>query len=333
MARVLSGMQPTGRLHIGHYLGVLNNYNHLQNEHECFFMVANLHSLTAFYSDYSQIQSFIEPLVSDWLAAGIDPEKAVIFLQSDVPEHSELSTILSMYTPVSWLTRNPTYKEKQENIDKDIDSHGFLGYPVLQAADILLYQASLVPIGEDQLPHLELTREIARRFNHYNRKGEQDVFKIPDAALSNFPKVLGTDGRKMSKSYANTLILSEPEEEITKKMRQMKTDTARVRRDDPGNPENCPVFTYYDFFAPELKSSVDKECRSAAIGCKDCKTQLLEKMQPRLEPFREKRAEILAKPDLIPEILNHGAKAARETAKNTMAQVKEFMGMKTYSSL
>lgn len=325
--RVLSGMQPTGRLHIGHYLGVLTNYASMQNDYESYYMIADWHSMTVFYPDFETAHSYIDNMVSDWLAAGIDPEKAVIFLQSNVPQHSELQLILSMYTPVSWLQRNPTYKEKQENIERDIDSHGFLGYPVLQAADILLYRAALVPIGEDQLPHLELTREIARRFNHFNRK-DNDVFPVPDPLLSRFPKVLGTDGQKMSKSYNNTVLLSETEEDLDKKIRRMKTDTGRIKRDDPGDPENCPVFTYYDFFAEDLKESTGEACREASIGCIDCKKNIIARMNSVLSPFREKKAEVEAHPDLIRDILKQGADKASLYAEETIDMIKTSMGFK-----
>jgi tryptophanyl-tRNA synthetase len=325
--RVLSGMQATGELHLGHFLGVLTNFAKLQHEAECFFMVANLHSLTAFYPNYADAHRFIAPMVSDWLAAGIDPQKATIFVQSDVPEHSELAQLLAMFTPVSWLERNPTYKDKQANTEKDLDSFGFLGYPVLQAADIVLYNATHVPIGEDQLPHLELTREIARRFNHYYRAGAADVLTVPQAILSSFPKVPGLDGRKMSKSYNNSLLLAEGAESLTKKFMVMKTDTARVRRNDPGNPENCTVFTYYDFFAPDLKAEVNTGCRSAALGCVDCKKQIISRFLPAMAPFSEKRAELAAKPEIIGEILHAGATRARGVAAATLARVKESMGM------
>lgn len=325
--RILSGMQATGALHIGHYLGVLTNFAHLQNEADCFFMVANLHSLTAFYPNYHDAHNFIAPMVSDWLAAGISPDKATIFVQSDVPEHAELAQLLAMFTPLSWLERNPTYKDKQANTEKDLDSFGFLGYPVLQAADIVLYDATHVPIGEDQLPHLELTREIARRFNHFYRKGEKDILTIPQAILSSFPKVLGLDGRKMSKTYNNSLLLSESAESLQKKLMVMKTDTARVKRNDPGNPDNCTVFSYYDFFAPELKAAVNTGCRSAALGCVDCKKQLAAKVIAHLAPFREEREALLAKPAYIGEILHAGADKARKVAAQTLDRFKESMGM------
>jgi tryptophanyl-tRNA synthetase len=326
--RILSGMQATGELHIGHYLGVLTNFAKLQNETECFFMVANLHSLTTFYANYAEAHRFIAPMISDWLAAGISPDKATIFVQSDVPEHAELAQLLAMLTPLSWLERNPTYKDKQANAEKDLDSFGFLGYPVLQAADIVLYNATHVPIGEDQLPHLELTREIARRFNHYYaQRSPGDVLTVPQAILSSFPKVLGLDGRKMSKSYNNSLLLAESKESLTKKMMAMKTDTARVRRNDPGNPDNCPVFSYYDFFAPDLKAEVDANCRTAALGCVDCKKQLTARVEAKLEPFREKRAELKANNKLVGDVLHAGAAKARSVAQTTMARIKDAMGM------
>lgn len=326
-------MQATGELHLGHYWGVLTNFARLQNEAECYFMVANLHSLTAFYPNYPDAHRFIAPMIADWLAAGISPDKATIFVQSDVPEHSELAQILAMFTPLSWLERNPTYKDKQANTEKELDSFGFLGYPVLQAADIVLYDATHVPIGEDQLPHLELTREIARRFNHYyHPKGSdaatrEQVLTIPQAILSEFPKVLGLDGRKMSKSYNNSILLAESKETLEKKLLTMKTDTARVRRNDPGNPANCPVFTYYDSFAPELRNATAEGCRSAQLGCVDCKRQLLPHVAERLEPFRAKRAELATKPGTIDEILAAGAAKARTVASATIARVKEAMGL------
>ncbi|MDH5716865.1 MAG: tryptophan--tRNA ligase [Spirochaetia bacterium] len=324
---ILSGMQPTGRLHLGHYLGVLTNYVHLQHDYDCYFMAADLHSMTVFYSNYKEAQNYILPLISDWLAAGINPEKAVIFVQSDVPQHSELAVILGMYTPVSWLMRNPTYKEKQENVEKDIDSLGFLGYPVLQAADILLYDADLVPIGEDQLPHLDLTRDIVNRFNHFNKSGnDEKVFKLPKPLLSKFPKVLGTDGRKMSKSYNNTLILSEEEDSLMKKIMTMKTDTARIRKTDKGNPLNCPVFTYYDFFCKDRKDEASSGCKTASIGCKDCKNIIGSEIVKNLTPFREKWHEVKDDHNLVFDILSDGAKKAKKKASETMERLKEKLG-------
>ncbi|MBV6494484.1 MAG: Tryptophan--tRNA ligase [Turneriella sp.] len=325
--RILSGMQATGELHIGHYLGVLTNFAKLQNEAECFFMVANLHSLTTFYPNYHDAHRFIAPMISDWLAAGISPEKATIFVQSDVSEHAELSQLFAMFTPLSWLERNPTYKDKQANTDKDIETLGFLGYPVLQAADITLYDATHVPIGEDQLPHLELTREIARRFNHYYPLDGKNVLTIPQAILSSYPKVVGLDGRKMSKSYNNSILLNDDTPTLTKKMMSMKTDTARVHRTDPGNPDNCPVFSYYDFFAPDLKAEVDVGCRNATLGCVDCKKQIITRMDKTLVPFREKRKELANDKNKINEILSSGAKKAQKVAQTTIQRVKDALGM------
>jgi len=321
--KVLSGMQPTGKMHLGHYLGVLTNYAKMQNEFDCHFMVANWHSMTVFYPNYHEAHSYIEPMIADWLAVGIDPSKAVIFIQSEVKAHAELNLILSMYTPVPWLNRNPTYKEKQENIDKDIDSLGFLGYPVLQAADILLYNAELVPIGEDQLPHLELTREIARRFNKYNG----DILTIPKAELSRFPKVLGTDGRKMSKSYLNTIDLSEDASSLEKKIKKMKTDTNRIRRDDVGNPEQCSLFSYYDFFYPEKKQEIIEGCTSASIGCSDCKKIIFSKIEEKLLPFREEKEKLAKNNSYIKDILNEGSKKANLIANETLDSIKSSMGL------
>jgi len=326
---VLSGMQATGNLHIGHYLGVISNFVELQKRYDCYYMVANWHSLTAFYSNYEEANSYIAPMVSDWLAAGIDPQKSVVFLQSMVPAHAELSLILNMFTPVSWLQRNPTYKEKKLNVSIDIDNAGFLTYPVLQAADILLYKANLVPIGEDQLPHLEMTREIARRFNNFYKK--KRGFVIPEALLSNYPKVLGTDGRKMSKSYHNTLNLNDSIADLQKKIKRMKTDEKRVKRDDPGNPDNCPVYSYYDFFKLQDKEKIATSCRDASIGCVDCKKNITEAIVKNLEPFREKRAQIEAKPKIVEEILVEGSKKAQLIASNTLGEIKESMGFSSYS--
>ncbi|MDH4200358.1 MAG: tryptophan--tRNA ligase [Spirochaetia bacterium] len=325
--RVLSGMQPTGRLHLGHYLGVLKNYVKLQEKFDCYFMAANWHSMTAFYHDYAQAHNFIAPMISDWLAAGLDPEKSVIFVQSDVPYHAELCLILSMYTPVSWLERNPTYKEKQENVEKDIDSYGFLGYPVLQAADIFLYRGQLVPIGEDQLPHLELSREIARRFNHINKLENANAIIEPEPLLSPSPKVVGTDGRKMSKSYGNTLSLSEDENDLRDKIKKMKTDTARIKRTDKGNPENCPVFSYYDYFLPDRKTEINSQCRSAGIGCIDCKMIIADKIIMETLPFREYRKKVINDSALVQDILQAGADRAKKTAGATMENIRNTLGI------
>ena len=285
--RVLSGMQPSGRLHLGNLLGALDNWRKLQEDNECFFFVADWHALSTNYEDTSQLQAFIHELLIDWLATGIDPERATVFIQSHVPEHAILNLLLSMITPVPWLERNPTYKEKQEQIEgRDLSTHGFLGYPVLQAADILLYKADAVPIGKDQLPHLELTREIARRFNSLYTP----VLVEPKELLTKFPKVIGTDGRKMSKSYGNTINLSDSEPEVRQKLKTMVTDPARVKRKDPGNPEICPVYDFHKIYSTTaILDQVNTECRTAEIGCIDCKTFVADSMVERLAPIWESR--------------------------------------------
>ncbi len=321
---ILSGMQPTGYLHIGHYFGVLNNFVEYQEEYDCYYMIADLHALTSLGRNYEKVAHYITSMVSDWLAAGIDPQKSTLFIQSALPEHSELHLILSMYTPTSWLLRNPTYKDKQENISKNMDTYGFLGYPVLQAADILLYQAERIPIGEDQLPHLELTREIARSFNHHY----QNTFKIPQAKLSAYPKILGTDGRKMSKTYQNTLDLNESEESFDHKMMKMQTDPARIRRSDPGTPEKCTVFSYYDLFAKNEKKEIAESCRTAKIGCVDCKKNILKSMNPKFRIFREKKMELeKGSFSIVKSILDAGNQKAKAIAKKTLDNVKESIGM------
>src|SRR5512138_1405374 len=267
--RIVSGMRPTGKLHLGHYHGVLANWLELQKDYECFFFAADWHSLTTEYASTEGIRESITDMVLDWLAFGIDPEKSVIFRQSAVHQHAELDLILGMITPVSWLERNPTYKEMQENLAaKDLSTFGFLGYPVLMAADIILYKATRVPVGHDQLPHLEITREISRRFNHLYR----EVFPEPEALLTETPKLLGLDGRKMSKSYNNSIYLSESEEETRKKVLSMVTDTQRVRRSDPGEPDQCVAFSLNGMhLPPEKRVEVMAACRTAQIGCVECK--------------------------------------------------------------
>ena len=262
--RVLSGMQPSGLMHLGNLLGALENWKTLQAQHDCFFFAADWHALSTNYADTSRLKEFTQELLIDWLAAGIDPNRATIFIQSSVPEHAILHLLLSMIIPIPWLERNPTYKEKQEEItERDLSTYGFLGYPVLQAADILLYKPDLVPVGKDQLPHLELTRELGRRFNSLYTP----VFPDPKEHLTQFPKVLGTDGRKMSKSYGNTINLSDTEAEVRQKLKTMVTDPARVRRTDKGNPEVCPVFDFHKIFSStDVIKQVDADCRTAAIG-------------------------------------------------------------------
>ncbi|HWP50025.1 MAG TPA: tryptophan--tRNA ligase [Candidatus Limnocylindrales bacterium] len=324
--RILSGMRPTGKLHLGNLLGALENWKALQSEgYECFYFVADWHALTTDYMDTRHIRSNIVDMVTDWLASGLDPEKSVLFIQSLVPEHTELHLMLSMITPVSWLERNPTYKEQmQELSNKDISTYGFLGYPVLQAADILIYKANYVPVGIDQAPHVELTREIARRFNYFY--GE--VFPIPDLKLTDFPKVLGTDGRKMSKSYQNAIYLADSPEEVRKKVSIMVTDPQRVRRTDPGNPEVCPVFSLHKIFTSvETQKILDRDCRTAQIGCVDCKKILAGNLITTLSPVYEKRQTLSQKPDVVMDILTKGSEKARQMARKTLEEAKAAMKM------
>jgi tryptophanyl-tRNA synthetase len=321
--RVLSGMQPSGLLHLGNLMGALDNWRKLQDEYECYYFIADWHALTTQYADTSNVRTFVREMIIDWLAAGIDPEKSVIFQQSRLPEHAVLHVLLSMITPLPWLERVPTYKEKLEQVqDKDLHTYGFLGYPVLQAADILIYKADFVPVGIDQLPHLELTREIGRRFNAFY--GE--VLPGPQPLLTQYPKLLGTDGRKMSKSYNNTINLSDSPEEITKKIMAMVTDPARVRRQDPGNPDVCPLFALDRIFAPkEWCDHVDVECRRAGIGCVDDKKELLKHLLAYLKPIQDKRKELSADPGKIAGIIAEGSAKARALAQKTLAEVNEAM--------
>ena len=321
--RVLSGMQPSGRLHLGNLLGALENWRQLQDTDECFFFVADWHALSTNYEDTSQIQNYVRELLIDWLAAGINPDRATVFIQSHVPEHAILNLLLSMITPVPWLERNPTYKEKQEQIEgRDLSTHGFLGYPVLQAADILLYKADAVPVGKDQLPHLELTREIARRFNSLYKP----VLVEPKELLTEFPKVSGTDGRKMSKSYGNTINLSDAEPVVRQKLKTMVTDPARVRRKDPGNPEVCPVFEFHKIYSTQpVIDQVNRECRTAEIGCIDCKKFVADSMVDRLSPIWDSRKTLEAKPKIITEVVEHGCIRASQVSKATIGEINEAM--------
>ncbi len=319
--RIVSGMRPTGRLHLGHYHGVLSNWLKLQEEFECFFFAADWHSLTTEYENTEGIVENTYEMVLDWLAFGIDTGKSTVFLQSRVPQHAELNLILSMITPVSWLERNPTYKEMRENLStKDLSTFGFLGYPVLMASDIIVYKATRVPVGQDQLPHLEITREITRRFNYLY--GE--VFPEPTALLTETPKVLGIDGRKMSKSYGNAIFLSESAEETSKKIMSMVTDTQRPRRTDPGEPDRCVAFTLHRLYTPEEEQArIVKECRGAEIGCVDCKKILAGNVVKELAPFREKRAELASQPELVKQILEEGNLHASTEAAKTMQEVRK----------
>ena len=322
--RVLSGMQPSGLMHLGNYLGALENWKALQEDYECFFFVADWHALSTNYADTSRIREFVRELLIDWLAAGIDPKRSTVFIQSHIPEHAVLHLLLSMMVPVSWLERNPTYKEKQDEIkEKDLSTYGFLGYPVLQAADILLYKPDFVPVGKDQLPHLELTRELARRFNDIYKK---PVFPEPKEHLTKFPKVLGTDGRKMSKSYGNTINLSDAEPVVRQKLKTMVTDPARVRRTDPGNPDVCPVYEFHKIYSPqEIQAQINTDCRTAAIGCIDCKKLVADKMVDRMAPMWDARAALTSHPSRIDEIVQDGSQRAAKVAKATLAEVNEAM--------
>ncbi len=393
--RVLSGMRPTGALHLGHYHGVLKNWLRLQSEHPCLFFVADWHALTTHYESPEAIEQNVWDMVIDWLAAGVDPSQATIFIQSRVPEHAELHLLLSMSTPLGWLERVPTYKDQQEKMtDRDLATYGFLGYPLLQAADILIYRATKVPVGEDQVPHVEMTREIARRFNHlygrepgfeekalealkklgskrarlyqeartkYQEQGDaealeqahallQDTQNIsmgdrerlfgyleggrkiilvePDALLTEAARMPGLDGQKMSKSYNNTISLREEADSVTKKVRTMPTDPARVRRTDPGEPEKCPVWPLHQVYSSaETKAWVQQGCRSASIGCIECKQPVIDAILKEQEPMRERAQAYLDDPALVRNIVADGCEKARKMAQETMREVREAMGL------
>jgi tryptophanyl-tRNA synthetase len=315
--RVLSGMRPSGKLHLGHYIGVLVNWKKLQEENDCFFFAADWHALTTEYDNTGVIRESIDDMIIDWMAAGIDPEKATLFIQSHVPEHAELHLLLSMITPLSWLERNPTYKEQLREITtRDLHTYGFLGYPVLQAADILMYDANLVPVGIDQLPHLELTREIARRFNFLYRES----FAIPDAHLTETPKLMGTDNR----SYGNAILLSDTAEETWAKIRPMITDPARQRRTDPGNPEICNAFSYHKIFSDAgTIEAVDQGCRSAGIGCIECKKRMFEGMEKVLGPIRDERRRIVDSGVSVRDIHAAGTEKAKRVAAAKLTEVRD----------
>jgi tryptophanyl-tRNA synthetase len=326
--RVLSGMRPTGKLHLGNYVGALQNWVGMQDQYECFFCVVDWHALTTDYADTSRVKENSLEVAFDWLAAGLDPEKSVLFLQSHVPAHAELHLLLSMITPLGWLERVPTYKEQRDNIkDKDLGTYGFLGYPVLQAADILIYKADCVPVGEDQVAHVELTREIARRFNGFYGAG-REVFPEPQALKTQAPKLPGTDGRKMSKSYGNTIMLADPEPVVRQKLKTMVTDPARVRRSDPGNPDVCPVGDLHKIFSSkETMSNVNEGCRSAGIGCIECKGWAADAIVKLLNPMQDRRKKYEENPRDAWDILEAGAEKARKAAAETMDGVRAAMGM------
>ena len=394
--RVLSGMRPTGALHLGHYHGVLKNWMRLQHEHECFFFVADWHALTTHYDSPAQIEQHTWDMVIDWLAAGVEPSQATLFIQSKVPQHAELHLLLSMITPLGWLERVPTYKDQQEKLtDKDLSTYGFLGYPLLQSADILIYRANRVPVGEDQVPHIEFTREIARRFNHvygreagFEEKAEAAIKKLgskrarlyrdlrtkylergdaealeaarallesaqnmalgdrerlfgyiegggkvilvePQALLTEASKMPGLDGHKMSKSYNNTVSLREDDDSVTRKIRTMPTDPARVKRTDPGDPGKCPVWQLHCVYSDEMKREwVQQGCRSAGIGCLECKQPVIDSVLAELKPMRERAQRYADDPTLVRSIVADGCEKAQKLAEDTMRDVREVMGLR-----
>lgn len=393
--RVLSGMRPTGALHLGHLHGVLKNWVKLQYEHRCFFFVADWHALTTHYDDTSKIAPSVWEMLIDWLAVGINPNESTLFIQSKVPEHAELHLLLSMSTPLSWLERIPTYKDQQQKLkDKDLSTYGFLGYPLLQSADILIYKAGLVPVGEDQVAHVEITREVARRFNYiygreknfekkaldaakkmgkknkklyqelrkrYQEQGDDEALRTahalvesqqninlgdtkrllgylngdtkiilpePEALLTQMPKMPGLDGQKMSKSYGNVIALREQPANVEKKIRTMPTDPARVRRTDPGNPQNCPVWDFHKIYSTEeVKSWAKAGCESADIGCVECKQPVIESVLAELKPIQERAQQYIEDPDALRGILNEGCENARSVARETLDEVRQAMGL------
>ena len=394
-ARVLSGMRPTGRLHLGHYHGVLKNWVELQHEYQCFFFVADWHALTTHYDDPTDIPRSVWEMVIDWLAAGDNPGEATMFIQSRVPEHAELHLLLSMITPLGWLERVPSYKDQQEKLkERDLATYGFLGYPLLQSADILLYRAGMVPVGEDQVAHVELTREVARRFNHiygreadfeqrskkamkkmgkkaaklyakyrkaYQEQGDDEalaaarallesqqninladrdrlfgylegsgkvILPEPQPILTKASKMPGLDGQKMSKSYGNTIALAAPPEEVEKNLRTMPTDTSRVRRTDPGDPGKCPVWQFHEIYSDEkTRQWVQEGCRSAGIGCIDCKQPVIDSVLAELKPIQERAKELESDPELVRDIINEGCEKARDEARDTMEEVRRAMSL------
>lgn len=318
--RILSGMRPTGPLHLGNLHGALANWKNMQDDHDCFFFIADWHALTSDYDMTAPIQGYATDIFIDWLSVGLSPDKCTLFVQSHIKEHAELFLLLSMITPLPWLERNPTYKEQIAELkNKDLSTFGFLGYPVLQAADIIMYKANGVPVGIDQAPHVELTREIARRFNHFYG----DIFPIPETILTETSKILGIDRRKMSKSYNNAIFLSDTPEEVRNKVGQMITDPQRARRTDPGNPDVCNVFSFHRLYSDEQTiQRVDRECPKAEIGCVECKQMMAENLITTLGPVHEQRAYYEAHPDTLRAIIEDGDQRARVVARETMEQVR-----------
>lgn len=323
--RILSGMRPTGKLHLGHLVGALDNWVKLQDEYDCFFMVADWHALMSEYENTTTLSESILDNVVDWLSAGIDPKKSTIFIQSQVPYHLDLHMIFSCLTPLGWLERCPTYKEQLREIKtRNLNTYGFLGYPVLQAADILLYKADKVPVGEDQLPHLELTRQISRRFNSLYKK---EVFPYPQAILTVTPRLLGLDGRKMSKSYDNTINLADSEDIVKKKIQNMFTDPKRIKLTDKGHPDVCNVFSYYSTFIPMMKGEVFDWCTNAKIGCTDCKIKLALSLLEKLKPLHQRRQELLKDRAKISKILEEGRIKASVFAAKTLKEARGAMNL------
>jgi len=318
--RILSGMRPTGPLHLGNLLGALANWVNMQDDYECYFFIADWHALTSDYDNTEPIEKNRKEIMIDWLSAGLTPEKSTLFVQSQVKEHAELFLLLTMITPVPWLERNPTYKEQiGELTNKDLSTFGFLGYPVLQAADIIIYKPYGVPVGVDQAPHVEITREVARRFNHFYG----NVFPEPATILTETPKILGIDRRKMSKSYNNAIFLSDSPKEISAKVARMITDPQRERRSDPGNPDICNVFDFHKLYTePQMVQEIDEQCRTAGIGCVECKQKMAQGLSAALEPIRTKRAYYESRPDLVNDIMTEGSDRARRTAVKTMEEVR-----------
>ncbi len=322
---VLSGMRPTGPLHLGHLAGALRNWIKLQDQYRCFYTIVTWHALSSEYMNPKVIKDYTFELAVDWLSIGLDPKKSVLFVQSEIKEHAELHLLLSMIIPLPWLERVPTFKEMQRELpDKELNTYGFLGYPVLQTADIIIYKANVVPVGEDQTYHLEFAREVVRRFNRLYGK----VFPRPQILLTEVPKLAGTDGRKMSKSYGNAIYLKDSPLDVRQKIATMKTDTRRKRRSDPGDPEDCPTFTLHKaFLTKEKKEPLVKGCRTAGIGCLECKTVVIESLIELLGPYREKRSEYEKNPHLVWEILEEGNQKARAIAQKTMEEVRARIGL------
>jgi tryptophanyl-tRNA synthetase len=324
--RILSGMRPTGALHLGHLTGALDNWVRLQDEYECYYSIVDWHALTTDYATPEGIAGNVLEVATDWLAAGLDPARSTLFVQSLVPEHAELHLLLSMVVPVPWLERVPSYKDQQQQLgEKDLSTYGFLGYPLLQSADIMVYKAAAVPVGEDQAPHIEMTREVVRRFNNFYGP----VFPEPKTLLTATPRTPGTDGRKMSKSYGNAVLLKDTPEAVRAKLKTMVTDPARVRRTDPGDPDVCPVFDLHKAFSSkQTQEWAAAGCRSAGIGCIECKSRLADHVIERMAGILERRAEYAARPDTVWDVLRDGSRRAREVAGATMQDVRQAMKLR-----